>query len=84
MEELAGLVRGAGDSLADEADEADEAGVVLQARGGRGAGAEDADAGCDSRPVSRTAAIGPSTSSRPERCLRALSMARRAVTASRV
>ncbi len=47
MEELPGLAGGAGDALADEVG---EAGDALQARGGRGAGAEDADALACGRP----------------------------------
>src|SRR4051794_24188552 len=41
VQDLAGLVRGAGDALGDEVD---EAGDVLQAGRGRGVGAEDAHA----------------------------------------
>ncbi|GAB2859304.1 hypothetical protein GCM10027074_27970 [Streptomyces deserti] len=41
MEDLAGLLRGADEALGDEVD---EAGDVLEAGGGRGVGAEDADA----------------------------------------
>jgi hypothetical protein len=49
VEDLAGLLRGAGGALGDEVE---EAGDVLEAGGGRGAGAEDANAlPCDLRPL---------------------------------
>ncbi|GAA2463525.1 hypothetical protein GCM10010405_55060 [Streptomyces macrosporus] len=44
MEDLAGLPRGACDALGDDGDDGGEAGDVLQAGGGRGAGAEDVHA----------------------------------------
>jgi hypothetical protein len=44
VEDLAGLLRGAGEALGDEVEEARD---VLEAGGGRGVGAEDAAADLD-------------------------------------